>query len=253
MEELEVTSTDVAPESSPESSDSAGSEQSAPVQESKPQETFIDHPRFKELIEQNKGYRSELDNNRKALAELQQKYTEFSAPKAQPVQAHPFISDLEKINPQYAEYLRSLEGQVKELSSVRSDIDAFKNQNILKEYESGISRLFSESKVSEPLQSVYRELLDSKAMSGKYGLQDLPTLFKEIHGRLSGVFDNQRKEVTASYVADKTKAANVPNTAPKTPAVSKKPESWKPSGNAEQDVIDIARMAVEQSRAKNIN
>src|SRR5690349_17852905 len=100
MEENQVTQTDVSTESSTEvSSDSAATATPvAPVvqEQQKAEAPFHEHPRFKEIIDQNRTYRSELTNLQKQIAELSKPKQAETAPSV-----HPFISDLEKINPQY--------------------------------------------------------------------------------------------------------------------------------------------------------
>lgn len=248
VQEASPTSTESDSAGTPASSGSESGAPSPQQQETKqPEAPFHEHPRFREIIDQNKGYRSELETLKKQLAEI-------SANRSQPQQnkpdIHPFVQELEKINPEYAKYIQGLEQKVSRIDSLDSKLSQWENMSMRDKYEASVSKMLDENKVSAPLKAVYKELLDAKALSGQYTLNDLSRVFSDIHSTVSGALDAQKKEAISSYVKDKSKSASIPVSGAKTPAITKKAEAWKPSGDQEKDIRDIARMAVENANAK---
>lgn len=259
MFESEFENEDVGSEVSSTSQDSDQSSSDKPAQEgqsaSKPEAElpFHQHPRFQELIQERKSMSSQFEKLQAQYADMEKRYqTNQQEKEAASKPVNPFVAKLREIDPAYAEYIESLETRASKADTIEQRLQEQDRQRLVSDYESGISKLYSDNKVPEELRPFIKEQLDSMAISGQLKhLKDLPEVFKSVQERYSKLAEGWERKTRASYVTDKGKDSAAPSSQNRgKPA---KPGSGKSeyTGDRENDMALIARKALRISKAEN--
>lgn len=237
-EEQETTPSPEESESQPESA-GAETQEAAPEkeQEEEAHVPFHKHPRFQEVIEQNRAYKSDLDQTRGYLEAMQRELQAMKAvPQAQPKPNEPkykqLIDNLKTVNPEFAQFQ---EDMIKNLEEARQEASAAKEvQKRLEAYEqrefqtnamSRLNNLYETNKVPEVIRKRYdrevRSLAYELEVQGKrLQLKDIDSLFKSVHEEYTPFLESLKRETLKGYVQGK-KSDSIP--APATggaPAVS---------------------------------
>lgn len=221
MEETEVnqseesdSSSTIEETSSQEVSTEAEAQQAAP--ELTPEEKlppFHEHPRFKEVIEQNRGYKDQLSQYQGALERLQQQMETLrqqAVPKKEEPK-DPFLADLEKVNPAYAKSLQSVYEQAGRTAKLEQRLQQYEQQQFAEKAVGHFNNLLESNKISDPIdrklyeRSVRAEVYEREARGEKLGIKDLEKIFTEFHNEYSKAMEERSRKLTASYVQEKTK------------------------------------------------
>lgn len=174
---------------------------------------FHEHPRFKEVIEQNRTYKTQMEQYQGALERLQGQMEMLrtqNAPKTEkPID--PFLADLEKVNPAYAKSLQSVYEQAAKTQALEQRIQQYEASQFAEKAQNHFKNLLESSKIADPMdrklyeRAVRAEVYEREAKGQKLGLKDLDTIFNEFHGEYSKAMEERNRKLTASYVKEKTK------------------------------------------------
>lgn len=232
MEEIESgsesTESGVAEGSSTEASDSGSSnEASTQVAAPKQQETpFHEHPRFKELVEQKNEFSKRYQDMESRYKTLEQQLSSFrdSQPKA-PTETDQLIADLKKVDPRLANVIESQLKAAKTAESVQQRLEQFEKQSqesarqsTLTSAVSKINSLHETNKMSDFGKQFINNQLDLAYRGGKLNASDLKAVesaYSESAKAVKAFEDSLKRDVTKSYVQEKTKDASVPSSLPK--------------------------------------
>ncbi len=191
------------------------SEQQAPTekQEEKPA-PFHEHPRFKELIEQNRAFKEESSQRAQALEAMQrelQSLRQASIPKKEEPKDQ-FLADLEKVNPAYAKSFQTVMEQAARATEVEKRLQAYETQQFQEKALGRFSSLLSENKITDPMdQRLYKAavreaIIDLENSTGKRAsIKDLENAFSALHADYSKSMEERNRKLTASYVQEKAK------------------------------------------------
>lgn len=206
----------------------AETQESAPekVQEEKPA-PFHEHPRFKELIDQNRSYKEQMGQYQQTLERLQQQMETLKqqAPK-QEQPKDPFLADLEKVNPAYAKSLQSVYERAAKAEAIEARLAQYEARETANAAISKFNNLLESNKVTDPMdrelyeRAVRAEVYEQEARGKKLNLNDLESIFKTFHDKYSKAMEERNRKLTASYVTEKKKDTTPKGTTGGTPAVS---------------------------------
>jgi hypothetical protein len=220
MSEEEVTESSETPESTPTPEpdpqpEPSGAEQQAAAPEETPKEEkptpFHEHPRFKELIEQNRTYREQFDKQREEFVRLQtqmEALREASRPKPEPVK-DPFLADLEKVNPEYAKSLKTIYDQASLAKQLEQRLAQFEQAQFAEKAVSHFNKLLDDRKISDPMdrkvieRAVRAEVYDLESRGQKLTLKDLEKITNDFHAEYKNAMDARERAITAKYVQQK--------------------------------------------------
>lgn len=218
----ETSSTPTAEESAsqPESTGAEEHTQEASqevTREEKP--TFADHPRFKELIDQNRSYKERFEQiemqrqkEREDFIRLQtqmEALREASRPKPEQVK-DPFLADLEKVNPEYAKSLKTVYEQAQLVKNLEQQLAQFQQANFAEKAVSHFNKLLDDRKVVDPMdrkileRSVRAEVYDRESRGQKLNLKDLEKIIEDFYKEYKETMDARERAITAKYVQQKT-------------------------------------------------
>lgn len=175
---------------------------------------FHEHPRFKEVIEQNRGYKDQLSQYQGALERLQQEMGALKQQAPKPEQPKDqFLADLEKINPAYAKSLQSISDRAAKTEALEQRLAQYEQQQTAREAISKFNNLLETNKVVDPMdrelyeRAVRSEVYEQEARGKKLGLNDLESIFTAFHNKYSKAMQERERKLTASYVKEKGKDA----------------------------------------------
>ncbi len=216
----EVTDNTPVVEESASQAEPSGAEQQASAPEVKPEEKqapFHEHPRFKELIDQNRSFK-EMDAQRsQAIERMQQELyalRQQAAPKKE-TPVDPFLADLEKVNPAYAKSLQAIYEQAGKTTQLEQRIAQYEAQQFQKEATTHFSKLLDDNKVTDPFdrkqyeRAVRAEVYERESRGQKLGLKDLEKIVGEYHSEYKKTMEERERAITAKYVTAK-KADSTP-------------------------------------------
>lgn len=215
---------------------------------------FHKHPRFQEVIQQNNEYKSQLQQYETNLREMQQRMQQYEQSyKAQPKPVSPdteLFDRLKKIDPIFGNKFEAVSSVPEQLAEFKAWKEEMETSRIRDQYNTGVTKLFADNKVPSEWQDLYQDRLQKIAMSDpRLTVNDLPRVFKEVHEDFSKRFEGFKRNERASYVVDKAKDANIPNSQTK----GKTPAPKKPALplDREEALREIAARAVKGHRASN--
>lgn len=229
MSEEEVT------ESSVESTDTSVGESSEsqpePVEAApqdaepkpEPEETpapFHEHPRFKELIEQNRTYKEQAQKQSEQLMRLQyqfeanEKARQALTPKT-PSEEEELLKQVESVNPQFAKYIKGLAEQAKQVTGLQEKLSNFEKyqqqttqQQFANQAVSHFQNLLESNKISPEMRPRYERevraiVYEKEARGEKLGIKDLDGIFSSVHDEYGKFLESFRRQDRASYAAAK--------------------------------------------------
>lgn len=213
------------------------------------------HPRFKELIEQNQGFKGQLSQYEQNMQQMRSQYEqqmqgmmkELQALKPAPQKPfQPLLEELKGINPQFASLQERTLEAIERLPQLEQQLNAIRVEKDRAEAYNQFNSLLEQNKVPAELRPRYER--EVKALAYELGergsLKDLPHLFKAVHDELGKFFDTYKRQITSSYVADKKQDSTPATQTGGSPATQKKPQSRADF---------IASLAQEMRRNKNAN
>lgn len=263
----ETDSTPAVEESAPQA-ESSGDEQQAAVPDKEQEDEhvpFHKHPRFTELIDQNRTYKSELDQYKGALEMMQRELQASRTPKAevrpQESKHKQLIEQLKQVNPEFAafqeEMLSNLEAAKKEaalVKEVQKRLDNYENRELQTSASSKLQSLYEQNQVPDTLRKRYdrevRSLVYERESRGeKLGIKDLEGVFKSVHDEYTPFLESLKRETLKGYVQSKrgdSTPAGATGGAAFTPGVKK----FAPLGSQEGFSQTTKWLAEELRKAK---
>lgn len=222
--------------------------------EKEPEVPFHEHPRFKELIEQNRSYRESESLRTSALESMQRELAalrEANKPKTEPPKDQ-FLADLEKVNPAYAKSFQAVMEQAAKATQIEQRLQQYEAQQFAEKAVGHFNKLLETSKVSDPMdrklyeRAVRAEVYEREARGEKLGIKDLDKIFSEFHGEYSKAMEERNRKLTASYVQAKA-GDRAPKSTTGVPAASgtKKLAAGDISGQAKWLANQIREMKKE--------
>ncbi len=187
---------------------------------------FHEHPRFKELVEQKneslKRYQ-DMESRYKAL-EGQLNSFKDSQPKA-PTETDALLADLKKIDPRLANVIEQQLKSAELSKSVQARLEQFEKQSqentrqqTLATAVGKINSLHESNKMSDFGKQFINNQLDLAYRGGQLNASDIKaveTAYGEAAKAIKAYEDALKRDVTKSYVQDKTKDSSVPASVPK--------------------------------------
>lgn len=227
-------------------------EQSSAPQD-KEQTPFHEHPRFKELIDSNRTYKEQLSSYEQRMEAMQRQFQE-QITRMQPApqkEINPFVSKLKEIDPRYAEWAEQLEARATKAEAVERDLQEFKRERLVSNYESSVEKLHAEHKISDELKPYVKAHLDALAVSGQLKeLSQVPEIYKKVAERYQQLVSNVERATTAKYTQAKKADNKTPASQPKGKAPTSRNEKGQFTGDREADSALIAKRVMEVVRAE---
>lgn len=200
----------------------AASEQKQDIDWSK----AFEHPRFKEVIGQKNEALKQYQDMESRYKALEQQLNSFkdTQPKA-PTETDALLADLKKIDPRLANLLEQNLRSAETTKSVQERLEKFEQQsqesarqNTLNTAVAKINSLHETNKMSDFGKKFINNELDLAYRSGQLKAQDLKAVelaYSEASKAIKAYEDSLKRDVTKSYVQDKTKDSSVPTSVPK--------------------------------------
>ncbi len=217
-DEVEVSSeeTDNTPvvEESGSQPESSGAESQEAAPEKIPEEKpapFHEHPRFKELIEQNRTFKEESALRAQALESMQREL-QYLRNQAAPKKEEPkdaFLADLEKVNPAYAKSLQAIYDQAGKTTQLEQRIAQYETQQFQKEAINHFNSVLAANKVTDPYdrkmyeRAVRAEVYDRESKGQKLSINDLDKIVNDFHAEYKQAMESKERANTAKYVTAK--------------------------------------------------
>lgn len=208
---VESNDTPVVEESAPQAEPvGAEAQASAPERQEEKQAPFHEHPRFKELIEQNRYFKEQDARRAEALEKLQGElqYVRNQVPKKE-VPKNQFIVDLEKVNPEYAKYMESVQLQAAKSEELERRIASYEQQQFQEKAINHFNSLLEGGKITDPMdrkiyeRAIRAEVYERESRGEKLGLKELDKIFNEFHGEYKTAMDTRERNITSKYVTAK--------------------------------------------------
>lgn len=207
-------------EANPQEADSTQSQESLPFNDPKSPM----HDRFKELHEQAKSAKAELERERQERAawqaEIQRQYEQRFQQiqnQFQPKQPEtkPFQSVLERlkgIDPEFAQMQEKALEAYQSLPQLTQQLKQLEQQRDALTYSSRMKELFTQHKIPEERQAQYDAWIQSTAAKNpNLRMTDLDKVFTDVHSNLSKHYESIERKIRESYVKEK-KSDAVPKT-----------------------------------------
>lgn len=211
------------------------------------------HPRFKEVIEQKNAFAKELEYMKAQQMELMRRLSEVSQPKKQEESKPQFdegrlIQELTEIKPEFGHFIKSLK---EEISNLKNSFNETKTSSVRERASQVLDGLMSKNSVPESLRNAYRlEIQSLASQNPNLGLNDLETVFNQVHGNYSKFIDSIKKSERESYVKAKSKDASIPSSQPRGKAPAGKQEGFSSDPDvARQQTIDAILNEMKGSRS----
>lgn len=173
---------------------------------------FHEHPRFKELIEQNRAFKDSESQRAQAFESMQRELSalrEASKPKVEPVK-DPFLADLEKVNPAYAKSLQSMYDRAAKAEDIERRLQQYESQQFAEKAYNHFDNLLKTAKVSDVDKEMYKDAIEARvfrmeAQGKKLGLKDLDGIFNEFHTKYAKQLEDRNRDLLKGYVKEKAK------------------------------------------------
>lgn len=186
-----------------------------PAQENKPVDEkptpFHEHPRWKEMVEERNKERDRASQFERQLQDLRSNFEKQASASKGPSERDQILTRLKEIDPQFGSLMEDVTAKLSKLEALEHTYTQDRATTTQERYTSGLNQLHSEFKVPKELQSLYDSQIRSVAMSNpRLGLNDLPTVYKQVHDQLNGAIQAQIRAATASYASAKKNDSAVP-------------------------------------------
>ena len=262
QESSETTDSTPATEESAPQAEPNGAESQAAAPEETPEEKpapFHEHPRFKEIIDQNRNFKEQLELSKGAAEKYQQDLVrlqtqmemlrEQSKPKIEPIKDK-FLADLEKIDPAYSKYMETVQMQANKSAALEQRLAQFEQAQFQREAVSYFNKLLDDTKITDPMdrkiveRAVKAEVYELESQGKKLSLKDLENITKNFHAEYKASLEAREKVITAKYVQGKTQDKGTPRGATGGTAVSTGAKKLKAG-----DISGQAKWLADQIRA----
>lgn len=236
MEEMETGLVDNSSDASAGSSSESSSQEpengvaaqvAAPKQEQEIDwSKAFEHPRFKELVTEKNSALKQYQDMQSQYKAMEQQINSLrqSQPKA-PSETDQLLEDLKKVDPRLANVIASQLQAAETTKSVQARLEAFEKQSqesaqrqVITTALSKINSLHETNKMSEFGKQFINNQLDLAYRGGKLDASDIKAVesaYSESLKAIKTYEDSFKRDVTKSYVQDKTKDASVPTSVPK--------------------------------------
>lgn len=213
-----------------------GQQDAAPSQSQDANVPFHEHPRFKELIEQNRAFKSEIAQAREATQRLNQQYeaqaqelAKYSKPQGPTHQQ--LLDRLRQIDPEFGQFQSQIAEKLNGVDSLQKEINEFKqwreqvaSEQTRNQAESKLTSLYGQYKVPQELQGFYRQSIENMAYNNRNAtVADLDAYFKQTHEGITKFLNDRDRKLRESYVTEKKKDQTPASTSGGVPAGGKKP------------------------------
>lgn len=207
----ESVDTPVVEESAPQAEASGVEENESPpeVKTEEKQTPFHEHPRFKELIDQNRAFKEESSQRAYALEAMQRELQSLrnQVPKKEEPK-DPFLAELEKVNPEWGKSLQAVYDQAGKTGQLEQRIAQYEQAQFAEKAMNKLSGLMESNKIDPVDRKLYdravrAEVYDREARGEKLGLKDLDKIFNEFHTEYSKAMEDRDRRVTAQYTTAK--------------------------------------------------
>lgn len=185
---------------------------------------FHEHPRFKELIEQNRTYRDQVSQYNRSVEDLRRQMSEMQ--KASQAQNQPkqpsydtVLNRLKDIDPEFAKLQEEMYKEVQEARQLKEQFqelrgwkDQVASQQMASEANSTLENLYTSNKISQEDRGRYDRFIKAtvyelESRGQRLTPKDLPGIFNEVHAAEKAYQDQFSRKVKESYVAEKKKDA----------------------------------------------
>ena len=261
-EEQESTPT---PEESAPQAESEGAEpqEAAPVEpKEEPQVPFHEHPRFKELIEERRAFKEQLDQAKGYMEAMQKEMQALRQPATPQKKEEPYkqlLDQIEQVNPQFAAYQRQLLQDLEQAKSqaglakeVQSRLEQYETRETQTQALNRFQSLMEQNKIPEGFKKRYeREVralaVEEESQGTRLTVKDVDRLFKSVHDEFTPFIEGIKRESLKGYVKDKKQDAT-PAAATGGAAVSKGAGKL-PSMDTQDGFQKTTKWLAEQLRA----
>lgn len=181
-----------------------------PVQEDKPA-PFHEHPRFKELIEQNRSFKEQSEKYQQDMYRLQvqlESLKEASKPKVEQPKDQ-FLADLEKVNPAYAKSLEPIYAAAQRATELEKRLSQFEQAQFAEKAVSHFNKLLDNNKITDPFdrkimeRAVRAEVYERESRGAKLTLKDLDKITNDFHAEYKSTMEARDRANAAKYVQSK--------------------------------------------------
>lgn len=247
--EIESTS-DVSPESSPETQTDAQPEQQAAAPQQVKEVPFHEHPRWKEVMEERNAERQQRAQLEQKLAQMERQFRQSQQPK----DTRPDFNEvrtkmaerLKGIDPEFQSYMSLLEEQA--LSS-KQELARYREEQFVERAVGKFEELNKANNVPAELAPVLRAQLDEMYRQGKIrNLGDLENAYKQVHAPLNKLLEERERSALAKYTTEKKAVAAKPAAQPKGRATAPG-SAQKSHSNAKDRRSSIIADVLAQTRA----
>lgn len=222
VQDVEVAESSAAEE--PQQSDAPAPQETAADPAEKPEsKPFHEHPRFQELIENNRSLKETNKAFEQRLAQMQSQF-ESSRKAAEPQQKDELLERLRGIDPEFAkriERINDFDKVSKEIEELRSWRNESTAERVRQEATSTVSRFYEEQKVPQERRAIYDALVrhtvaGQEAQMGRaMQVNELPAVLKSVHEQINKTFTATQREATKQLVEGKRADAKRPVPQPK--------------------------------------
>lgn len=244
----------------------SGNDAASPNQEVA--EQSIPYSRFKEINDKYKSVNDQFTNYQQQMSkhlqemqthferQLEERFKSYNKP-ADPERQ--LIEELKGIRPEFGQLMEKMYGQLNQLQNLPQRMESQAEERLRQEARNSLNSLMDQHNLSQTDRVRYERAIkgliaeressvDQFGRPVRLGLDDLPTIFNEIHNDFSGFRKDLERSVRESYVKDKEKDAAVPSTKPGASASPKSASSAQPISR--QDMISqIAKRIREAKQA----
>lgn len=219
MEDNEQVNSDVSTEVSSEPQP-APVENTAPATDGPAQETkttdekptpFHEHPRWKEMVEERNKERERASTLERSLHDLKSNFERQAQASKGPSERDELFKRLKDIDPAFGGLMEEWASKMGKVDNLEQTYNQERATTTQERYASNLNQLHSEFKVPKELQTVYDSQIRAIAMSNpRLGLNDLPSVYKQVHDQLNGAIEARIRAATSSYINAKKNDAAVP-------------------------------------------
>lgn len=243
-----------APEQTADSSNQNTDTSSESVAQAHDNTPFHKHPRWQEMMEKaraaeerNSQYQSQLEQYQRKMAELENRFQSFAAPKPE---VNPFVSKLKEIDPKYGEWAETIESRATKAEQLEQELQQMRYERLVEKYESSVGRLHDEHKTPAEVRDLIKSQLDAEALSGRVSMKDLPSHYKQLSERYGKLIENVKRAERESYVKAKTTDAKAPVSQPKGAPAPARNNKGQFTGDRETDLANIAKRAIRIAKGE---
>lgn len=236
-------------EAAPISDQSAASGEAVETKQTSAEDNvpFHEHPRFKELVAQKNEAMEQAKTLSERYAQMEAQIRQLQTP-APKKEENPLYSRLKGIDPEFGGEFEKVASSLKELEELKQWKAQFEQQQERTRLVTSVTQLHEQNKVSPELRELYNQQLEGVyARDPKSFAKDVNAAYKQVHDKMSKIFESVKRSDRESYVAGKRADASTPSvTKGKPPSTSK---DFKFSDNPEEARAQIVKRTVELMKA----